>query len=371
MYMNVEAIFRELQVGPLTATNRLMRSATHESAADTEGMPHLGPLARIYGDLARGGVGLIVTGHSFVHSHGRASRNQCGMTSDAHARAWESILLAVRAETKAPILCQLTYAGRQAFFAGPTPAPNDKRQKLPPAGTPINDFAPRQLEHVAAVFGEAAARAAQAGFDGVQIHMAHGYLLSECLSAHTNQRDDEWGGQDPANRRRLPLAVVDAVRQALGDQRLVAVKLNGSDYLPPHGVEPAEAGETAAALAAEGVQLIEVSAGMAEAGMKTAQPVHGPDDEGYLLPLAVEVAKRTSVIVASVGGYRSAPLMLKALAEGIDMIALSRPLVREPDFPLNLQRNAAHTARCVSCNKCFGLSRGALRCPLDHADPID
>jgi 2,4-dienoyl-CoA reductase-like NADH-dependent reductase (Old Yellow Enzyme family) len=371
MHMNLESIFRAQRVGPVTATNRLMRSATHESAADIDGMPHAGPMKRIYGDLARGGIGLIVTGHTFVDPHGRAGRTQCGMTSTAHARAWQPILAAVRQETQAPILCQLTYAGRQAFFAGPTPAPNDKRQKLPPPGTPVDGFAPRQLEHVVTAFGEAAALAAEAGFDGVQIHMAHGYFLSECLSGHTNHRDDEWGGADAARRRRLPLAVVDAVRAALGGGRLVAVKLNGSDYLPPAGVEPAEAGQTAVLLAEHGVELIEVSAGMAEAGMKTAQPVQGPEDEGYLLEAAVEVAKRTSVTVASVGGYRTAPPMLKALGEGINMISLCRPLVREPDFPLNLQRNAVHVARCVSCNKCFGLVRGALRCPLDHSEPID
>lgn len=369
--MNLEAIFRALRVGPLTATNRLMRSATHESAADIDGMPHPVPMKRIYGDLARGGIGLIVTGHTFIHPHGRASRNQCGMTGTAHARAWAEILAAVRADTHAPILCQLTYAGRQGFFAGPTPAPNDKRQKLPPPGTSVNDFAPRQLEHVATTFAEAAALAVEAGFDGVQLHMAHGYLLSECLSAHTNRRDDDWGGPDRARRRRLPLSTVDAVRAAVGPDRLVAVKLNGSDYLPPLGVEPEEAAETAALLAEHGVELIEVSAGMAEAGMKTAQPVQGPDDEAYLLPAAVEVAKRTTVAVASVGGYRSATPMLNALGEGIDMIALCRPLVREPEFPRNLQHNAVHTARCVSCNKCFGLVRGALRCPLDHPEPIE
>jgi len=371
MYMNVESIFRPLKIGPVTATNRLMRSATHESAADGEGLPLVEPMNRIYGRLAQGGIGLIVTGHTFVHPNGRAGPKQCGIQSDSHARAWEPILKTIRSATKAPVIAQLTYAGRQGVFLGHSPPPNDHREKFPPPGTPIGDFSPRQIDHLIKAFGEAAGRCLKAGFDGLQIHMAHGYLLSECLSFHTNRREDQWGGQDPANRRQLPMAVVAAVRQAVGDTAAVMVKLNGSDHLPPDGVEPDEAGATAAALGTHGVHLIEVSCGHAESGNLAVRQIDSPEEEGYLLDLAVAVAKKTSVAVATVGGYRSAPTMLKALAEGIDMISLSRPLVREPDFPNNIHRDSAHTARCTSCNKCFAITQGALRCTLDHAEPID
>jgi len=371
MYMNVESIFRPLKIGPVTATNRLMRSATHESAADGEGLPLARPMNRIYDPLAGGGIGLIVIGHTFVHPSGRAGPKQNGMQSDSHARAWEPILRTIRSATKAPVIAQLTYAGRQGFFIGHTPTPNDKREKFPPPGTPIGDFSPRQIDHVIKAFGEPATRCIKASFDGVQIHMAHGYLLSECLSFHTNRRDDQWGGPDPANRRRLPMAVVEAVKEALGDSGATMVKLNGSDRLSPDGIEPEEAGHTAVALDALGVHLVEVSCGMAESGNQTAQFVNNPEEEGYLLDLAVAVAKRTSLAVASVGGYRSATTMLKALAEGIDMVSLSRPLVREADFPNNISRDPSHTARCISCNKCFGISEGALRCMQDHSEPID
>jgi 2,4-dienoyl-CoA reductase-like NADH-dependent reductase (Old Yellow Enzyme family) len=316
-------------------------------------------------------VGLIVTGHTFVHPNGRAGMNQLGMHTDDHAAAWEGLLATIRAETQAAVFMQLTYAGRQGYSGGLSIRRNDKRERFPPPGTPVGEYFERQMGQVVRAFADAARRAARAGFDGVQIHMAHGFLLSECLSGHTNRRDDAWGGRDPADRRRLPLEVVDAVRAAVGKELALAVKLNGSDYLPPDGVEPAEAAETARQLAERGVQMIEVSAGMAESGLVAAQEVRGPDEEAYLLPAAREVAQRVDCAVASVGGYRSAPTMLRALGEGMDLVSLSRPLVREPDLPRLIQRDPSHPARCVSCNECFGIPRGALRCMLDHPEPLE
>jgi len=371
VYVNVEDIFTPLEIGPAKAANRLIRSATHESAADREGMPLVRAMTRIYGALARGGAGLIVTGHTAVHPNGRASMNQSGIHTDDHALAWEPILRTARSESEAPVFMQLTYAGRQGFSGGLSVGENDRRDRFPPPGTPFAEFFERQIEAVVKAFADGAARARAAGFDGVQIHMAHGFLLSECLSLHTNRRDDRWGGEDPADRRRLPLAVVDAVREAAGDRLAVAVKLNGSDYLPPDGVEPAEAAATARELAAHGVQMIEVSAGTAESGLKAAQEVAGPDSEAFLLPLAREVAQAVEVAVATVGGYRTAPVMLKALGEGLDLVSLSRPLIREPDLPRQIQRDSAYAARCVSCNKCFGIPAGALRCMVDDPDPLE
>lgn len=363
MLLNVETIFSPLEIGPAVALNRLMRSATHESASDRDGLPDVALMTRLYGDLAQGGVGLIVIGHTYVHPSGRAGLKQNGMQGDNHALAWESILSDVRKQTEAPIFVQLTYAGRQGYKAGELPGENDKRERFPPGGTPLEAYYERQIEAVIGAFGKAAARAAKAGFDGVQIHMAHGYLLSECLSRATNKRRDTWGGDDPANRRRLPMAVVDCVREAIGTHLALAVKLNGSDGNPPEGVEPAEAAETARELEARGVQLIEVSGG------KAAQKVTGPETEAYLLPEARTVAAKVRCRVATVGGYRTVPTILKALGEGLDMVSLSRPLVREPDWPVQIRRDAAHAATCVSCDKCFAIGDGVLRCMIDHPDP--
>jgi len=371
MHVNVEPIFTPLEIGPARAANRLMRSATYESAADADGMPLVQPMTRLYGALARGGVGLIVTGHTFVHPNGRAGMNQNGIQSDDHALAWEPILRTVRSESDAPVFMQLTYAGRQGHTGGLLAGGNDRRDRFPPPGTPFAEFFDRQIDAVVKAFAAGAARAQAAGFDGVQIHMAHGFLLSECLSLHTNRRGDRWGGEDPADRRRLPLAVVDAVRQAVGDRLAVAVKLNGSDCLPPDGVEPPEAAETARELAARGVHMIEVSAGMAESGLRAAQEVTGPEAEAYLLPLAREVAQAVDVAVATVGGYRTAPVMLRALGEGLDLVSLSRPLVREPDLPRLIRRDPGRAAKCASCNQCFGIPRGALRCMVDDPKPLE
>jgi 2,4-dienoyl-CoA reductase-like NADH-dependent reductase (Old Yellow Enzyme family) len=329
-------------------------------------------MTRLYTELARGGVGLIVTGHIFVHPNGRASRAQTGLQTDDHARAWEPILKAVRAEAAVPVVAQLNYAGRQAWTRGVVATPNDKRDRLPPVGTTFNDFHERQIEHLVKAFVDAAQRAVQVGFDGVQLHMAHGYLLSESLSGATNKRADAWGGADPANRRRLALTVVDRVREALhGSAAVLAVKINGSDFLPPDGIEPAEAAETARLLATHGVQFIEVSSSMSGSLLGAAREVTTPETEGYLLPLAVEIGRAVDVPVASVAGYRTAPVMLKALGEGLDMISLSRPLVREPDWPRHLERDPSCAAKCISCNRCFAIRKGALRCMVDHPEPLE
>jgi 2,4-dienoyl-CoA reductase-like NADH-dependent reductase (Old Yellow Enzyme family) len=373
MHMNVESIFQPVTIGPLTAPNRLVRSATAESAGDRNGLPLAAPMSRIYGDLARGGAGLIITGHAFVHPNGRAGAKQSGLCSDAHADAWKPILAALRPATAAPLVCQLSYAARQGYYFGATPPPNDPAQQFPPGGTAFNDFTAQQVENLIPAFADAAARAVAAGFDGVQLHLAHGFLLSECLSAHTNKRSDRWGGPDPANRRRLPLEVVRAVRRKLPADKALLVKLNGSDFLPPDGVEADEAAETAAQLEAAGVHLIEVSCGMREsgAGFSAARPVHQPEEEGYLLPLARAVAARARIPVATVGGYKTTPVILRAIGEGLNMVSLSRALVREPDFPAKIQSGRSHDARCISCNKCFGIAEGALRCLVDHPQPME
>jgi len=371
MYLNIENIFRPLQIGPATAMNRLMRSATCEAAGDARGFPLLEPMKRIYRDLARGGIGLIVTGHVFVHPNGRASARQIGFATQEQAAAWEPILQAARNESAAPIFVQLNYAGRQGYTHGLVPAKNDKRERFPPPGTPFAEFYDRQIESVIKAFEDAARRAVQVGFDGVQLHLAHGFLLSESLSYHTNKRRDQWGGESRENRRRFALAVVNRVREALGGKLALSVKMNGSDFLPPDGIEPEEAVENARLLARAGVQLIEVSSSMWESLLGAARQVSGPQDEAYLLPLAREVARAVDVAVATVGGYRTVPVMLRALSEGLDMISLSRPLIREPDLPKQFQRNPCHEARCTSCDQCFGIPEGAVRCMLDHPQPVD
>lgn len=371
MYVNIESLLRPLTIGPIKALNRLMRSATYESSAEPDGTLIEIPTTRIYRDLAAGGIGLIITGHIFVHENGRASPKQIGLATGDQAAGWKSVLEAVRAVSKAPVLAQLSYAGRQGYTRGNLPEMNRGDDYLPPVGTSINDFTVEQLQHVVECFVAAARRAADVGFDGVQLHLAHGYLLSEALSAHTNGRQDEWGGVERADRRRLPLAVVDGVREAIGSGLALAVKLNGHDYLPPDGVEPGEAAETAGILEKHGVQLIEVSAGMFESGNKTAQRADSPETEGYLRDIALQVSRGTNVPLATVGGYRSVPVMLQALNQGLDMISLSRPLVREPDLPNLISRDGSHVATCTSCNRCFRVPQGALRCMVDHPEPLE
>jgi 2,4-dienoyl-CoA reductase-like NADH-dependent reductase (Old Yellow Enzyme family) len=339
-------LFTPLRIGSLEFRNRIARSATAESLASTDGVSGE-RVAEIYRRLSRGGVGLIITGHAFVHPGGRCHAQMSGVHEDALIPPLARLARAAH-EGGAKIALQINHGGRACDPAvvfepvGPSavsPAPN---RPVPRA------LSEDEIAEIAGAFGRAAARARTAGFDAVQIHSAHGYLLSQFLSPLANRRTDRYGGS-LENRARMLADVAGGIRRAVGPDFPVLVKLGVTDN-EAGGLTVEEGAEVASWLTSFGIDAVETSTG-AKGAIQTR--ITRESREAYLLPLARAVRARSAIPILLVGGLRSRAVMERVLAEGIEMVSLSRPLIREPDLPRKLAADAGARAECISCNRCW------------------
>lgn len=319
--------------------NRLFKSAMSEALGTRQG--HATPeLARLYGAWADGGVGLCVTGNVMIDRRALGEPGNVVIEDDSQMAALQAW---AQAATRHGTQCwvQLNHPGKQApkglnkENVAPSAVPFRKdMQAFFPTPRELTDAEVREL---IARFGRAAGIAKRAGFTGVQIHGAHGYLVSQFLSPHHNQRTDEWGGT-PEKRRRFVLAVLAAMRDAVGPDFPVGIKLNSADF-QRGGFTEEESLDTIRALAQAGIDLIEISGGTYEApamtGVKTAgAPVKEStrQREAYFLAFAEKARQAVSVPLVVTGGFRSLEGMAAALTSGaVDMVGLARALAIEPD----------------------------------------
>jgi 2,4-dienoyl-CoA reductase-like NADH-dependent reductase (Old Yellow Enzyme family) len=217
------------------------------------------------------------------------------------------------------------------------------------------EMSTEEIKKVIDDFIQGSRRAKHAGFDGVQLHLAHGYLLSSFLSPYTNKRKDEWGGS-LSNRVRIVTDIIKGIKRLLGKEFPVIVKLNSSDFLPS-GIYLKESIEVARILEREGIDGIEVSGGTAEAGQGSVwKGLRPEEDEGYFVENAYKIKKELSIPVIGLGGIRSFRIMEKIIEEGkADLISMSRPFIREPFLIRKFHSGEIKKSECISCNKCFNL----------------
>ncbi len=349
------AVFEPVAVGPLTARNRIIRSATWLGLAGPDGeVTHA--LVERYRALAEGGAGIVFTGYAAVSPEGRHRPGMLGAWDDAHLEGLAALARAIR-QGGALAGLQIAHAGGQTrsdWIGGASPvAPSfiDHPQfpELP------RELTAGEIARIVRDFALAARRAREAGFDLVQLHAAHGYLINQFLSPGTNQRTDGYGGV-LRHRFRFLQEITAAVQGTAGPDFPVAVKLNGADYLPG-GLEIDDAARVARWLAARGVVLVEVSGGTRASGRQGpirtgVEPGRG---EAYFRALAARIKPGVSCPVALVGGLRRIETLEELLMEGTaDLLSLSRPLIREPGLPRRWAAGDRSPARCVSCNRCFG-----------------
>jgi 2,4-dienoyl-CoA reductase-like NADH-dependent reductase (Old Yellow Enzyme family) len=216
------------------------------------------------------------------------------------------------------------------------------------AARPI-EMSERDIQNIIRAFADAAGRAKAAGFDAVQIHSAHGYLISEFNSPASNWRRDAWGGK-LTRRVRFLESVAAAVRDEVGSDYPLFVKLGTMDFVRD-GLAMDEGVEIIAHLADMGLDAVEISGGIGQGSRRPG--IRRPDQEAYFLPIARKARQVTDLPLILVGGLRSHEVMERVLDEGsADFVSLGRPLIREPDLP-NRLRAGQPAATCISCDQCW------------------
>lgn len=347
-------LFDSMKLKNLSLNNRCVRSATWEGMAGKDGSSTQ-KLTDFMVRLVEGGVGLIVSGHTYVSREGQAGPGQLGVYDDTLIPGLISLTDAVH-KAGGKIVMQLAHAGCQAAEAltgltplGPSSVDGEKGQVCRKAN-------PKEIGGIVEAFGQGAARAKRAGFDGVQIHAAHGYLLSQFLSPFYNKRQDEYGGSIE-NRARFLLAVYERIRGAVGSEFPVLVKMNAQDFLEG-GFSSLEMVQVASMLEKAGIDAIEMSGGTIHSGPRLSPVRMGKleteEKEVYYREEARLFKEKIRVPLILVGGIRSYHVADKLVEEGLaDYISLSRPLIREPGLVNRWRSGDTRKSTCLSDNQCF------------------
>lgn len=317
-----------------TLPNRIAKSGMSEQLATRDGRP-TEKLARLYSVWGSSGAGLLITGNAMID---RRALTEPGNVIVDDDRGLEELQTWARAAQAggARVWMQLSHPGRAALVPLNHWPVAPSRKPIPVPGynlRPPHPLTHAEIADIVAAFARSASLAQQAGFDGVQIHLAHGFLLSQFLSPAANVRRDEYGGS-AENRRRIVLEVIAAVRERVGLAFPIGVKLNSSDF-SRQGLSPAEAVGVAVALEAAGVDLIEISGGGFDAPAMTGV-ARGQDRsrEAYFEGFAALVRQQVRVPLMLTGGIRTRATMQRLLGTGtVDVVGLARPMAYVPDYP--------------------------------------
>lgn len=347
-------LFSPFQIKSIKMPNRIVRSATYEKMADEDGFV-TERLINFYVTLAKGGVGLIITGNVLVHTSGRSAPKILCLHNDFYIEGLQKLTKAVHSEGS-KIVVQLSHGGRQCasiFLYGEQPvAPSAVYE-------PVYKVTPRELTQeeiweIIESFGKASRRAKEAGFDGVQIHGAHGYLVNQFLSPYTNRRNDYWGG-DEERRFHFLEEVYNSIRDNVGYDYPVMIKLNACDFIKG-GLTLDESLRIAKRLENLGIDAIEVSGGIVESKPeeRPVRPkIDSKEKEAYFREFSREFKKNLKVPIMLVGGIRSKTTAEEILEKNeADLISLSRPLIREPDLPKKWMKGK-DAVDCIYCNGCM------------------
>ena len=384
-------LFSPIRIGPLELPGRLFKTATAETRASPDGFV-TDAVVDFYRPIARGGTPLIITGNIYISQQGKSAPNQLGVDDDDKIPGLARLVEAVHAQG-AKLFAQLNHCGRQVVpgFAGATDVVSASTTKDLLTGTRPRQLGVDEIQGLVGQFADAAARCRRAGFDGVQLHSANGYLLSQFLTPYTNRRRDAYGGSLKA-RTRFACEILAAIRVRVGPDYPVIIKMNGADRLPLRdGLKTAELVEAAKILQAAGVDAVEISVGHYESGFpmvcgtfgrclrnmvdgsmahlpwlrRTVVRVFRPlialasnllwkGREGFNLDYTPAFKAALNIPVICVGGFRTRDRMEAALANCLcDAVSAGRPFIADPYFYRHLRVHETGP-RCVDCNACVG-----------------
>ncbi|MGM8889230.1 NADH:flavin oxidoreductase/NADH oxidase family protein [Psychrobacter sp. 1Y1] len=330
-----------------TLPNRLAKAAMEENMADVGQVP--GPtLLCLYKNWAEGGTGLLITGNVMVD--GRAMTGPGGVVLDKHSeiapfRAWAN----AAKHNNTQVWMQLNHPGRQVYAAmgGDVLSPSDvaidlgKHSHL--FGKP-RTMTQQDIDQLIQRFADSALKAEQAGFDGVQIHAAHGYLISQFLSPLTNKRKDKYGGSIE-NRMRLLIEVIKAVRAQVAPTFAVAVKINSADF-QRGGFDADDAKVVISAMNELAVDLVELSGGSYESPAMQGSTADGRtlQREAYFLDFAKEIAQVATMPIMTTGGVRRLAVAEDILAQGIEVVGMGTALAMNPALPNDWKNDSTLSA---------------------------
>jgi len=351
----MKSIFDPINIGTIEVKNRIVRSATAEMKSDAEGRLTDG-YAPIFESLAKGGVGVIITGMFGVDEYSGFGARTPNTYNEAFVSDFRKFADLVHAYG-CKIIVQLVHSGAKAVPDGGR-LPYGPSDITLPRAKPAKAMTKQDIADLVESFAIAAVRCKEAGADGVQIHGAHGYLISQFLSPSTNKRTDEYGGAIE-NRGRILLEMLDAIREEAGNDFPVWIKINCKD-LVEESITMEECIWLCAEMEKRGLDAIELSAGMGY-GRDTSpsQRIVDENDEGSFAPEALELADRVGIPVISTGGYRTPDVIERWLNKGkIEAIGLSRPLICEPDLVNRWEEGSREKARCISCSGCYRPKNG-------------
>lgn len=399
------SLFEPIRIGGLEVAGRLFKTATAETRASEDGYV-TDELVEWYETLARGGVPLIITGNLYVAREGKSTYRMCAADSDDRIPGLARIAEACHRHGAA-LVAQLSHCGRQLIVGhtGVEQAVSASAVFEPMMGAHPRALRLDEIPGIIDAFASAAVRCQKAGFDGVQIHAAHGYLLTQFLTPHTNRRSDAYGGSFE-NRLRIVREIVRETRRRVGPDFALLLKLNGDDLLPLRkGLHVDDTVKIAEILVGDGIDAVEVSVGHYESGFPmTAGRFDGfyrelgllgagrhmdamrkwalvrldrllgalsnrlwPAREGFNLEYARRFKQTLTVPVISVGGFRTREAMERALADGAaDAISCGRGFIADPFLYEHLRANVVGP-QCDSCNLCLARSGTG---PVDCWNPV-
>jgi len=357
-------MFESSNIGSMELANRFVRSATWEGMAATDGAV-TPKLTQTMVDLAKGEVGLIISSHAYICPEGQAGMWQLGVYKDELIEGLTRMVTAVH-EAGGKIVAQLAHSGRFANpeITGQKPLSVSGEEGMQKIGA-------EDIKNIITANAEAAVRAKAAGFDGVQIHSAHGYLLSQFLSPAFNQRSDNYGGTIE-NRARIHLAIYKAIREAVGDNYPVLIKINSRDYVD-NGLTVEDSLKVATMLADAGLDAVELSGGLLTGGKlsPSRMGINREEKEAYFQEDAKAYKDALDIPLILVGGLRSLSVAEKLLSDGVaDYFSMSRPLIREPDLVKRWKAGDLRPAQCKSDNMCFkpGMEGKGIYCLTEERE---
>ncbi|PXY01973.1 NADH:flavin oxidoreductase [Marinifilum breve] len=353
----MKRLFEPVKINSLELKNRIIRSAAWMNAAEDNGRLNEQTL-KIYEDLAKGGAGLVITGYAYILKEEQPNPNMLGIYSDDLIEEHQKLTSLVH-ENGSKIGLQIVYGGSASThpnakgmeFIGPSAVEN-RMTGITPKEATIEDF--KQLTKA---FGDAALRAKQAGYDAIQFHAAHGYFLSMLLTPYFNRRTDEYGG-DIHGRAKLLYEIVQEVRNRVGDDFPVMIKMNYDDLLENgEGMTFEEAQQVCQRLDEIGIDLIELSAGSLSGKpdlLIVRTKLKSPEAQSYYKEAAIKISSQVKAPISFVGGNRTPDLMEKILNDSnIEFFSMARPFIAEPDLVNKWEENPSYQLKCISCNRCW------------------